>query len=86
MSGDVLLDQAAQLVADARVACLKLAISPGDIAKIMMDEAVLALMAESVSLSDIQVKFKKYTKRELPRFYVNLKQHAFDQSERKRLD
>jgi hypothetical protein len=83
MSRDVLLDQAAQLISDARVACLKLAISPEDIAKIMMDEAVLALMAERVSLSDIQVTFKKYTKRE---FYVNLKQHAFDQSGHKSLD
>jgi hypothetical protein len=52
----------------------------------MMDEAVLALMAERVSLSDIQVTFKKYTKRELPRFYVNLKQQAFDQSGHKPLD
>jgi len=43
MSRDVLLDQAAQLISDARVACLKLAISPEDIAKIMMDEAFLAL-------------------------------------------
>ena len=51
MSRDVLLDQAAQLISDARVACLKLAISPeDDIAKIMMDEAFLALMAERVSL------------------------------------
>jgi len=37
-------------------------------------------------LLDIQVTFKKYTKRELPRFYVNLKQLAFDQSGRKSLD
>jgi hypothetical protein len=66
MSRDVLLDQAAQLISDARVACLKLAISPEDIAKIMMDEAVLALMTSP--LID--------TKRELPRFYVNLKQHG----------
>lgn len=49
----VLLDQAAQLIADARVACLKLAIPPEEISKIMMDEAVLALMAERRSLPDI---------------------------------
>ena len=55
MSRDVLLDQAAQLISDARVACLKLAISPEDIAKIMMDEAVLALMAERVSQSSAGV-------------------------------
>jgi hypothetical protein len=51
MSEDTLLDEAAQLVADARVACLKLPIPPGEIAKIMMDEAILALMAEKLSLS-----------------------------------
>jgi chorismate mutase len=67
MSDDVLPDHAAQLIADARVACLKLAIPPGEIAKIMMDEAILALMAERLSLSDIQARFKKYTKRDLPR-------------------
>jgi hypothetical protein len=56
MSDDALLDQAAQLIADARVACLKLAIPPAEIAKIMMDEAILALMAERLSLSDIQAR------------------------------
>jgi len=86
MSRDALLDQAAQLIADARVACLKLAIPPEEIARIMMDEAILALMAERLSLSDIQAKFKKYTKRDLPRFYMNLKQYAFDQSGHKSLD
>jgi hypothetical protein len=86
MSRDALLDQAAQLIADARVACLKLAIPPKEIARIMMDEAILALMAERLSLSDIQAKFKKYTKRDLPGFYMNLKQHAFDQSGHKTLD
>jgi len=59
MSDDALLDQAAQLIADARVACLKLPIPPDEIAKIMMDEAILALMADRLSLSDIQSTFRK---------------------------
>jgi hypothetical protein len=86
MSDDVLLDQAAQLIADARVACLKLAIPPAEIAKIMMDEAVLALMAERLSLSDIQSTFRRYAKRDLPKFYMNLKRLAFDQGGNKSLD
>jgi hypothetical protein len=85
MSRDALLDQAAQLIADARVACLKLAIQPEEIARIMMDEAILALW-KRLSLSDFQAKFKKYTIRDLPGFYMNLKQHAFDQSGHKTLD
>jgi hypothetical protein len=80
MSEDALLDQAAQLIADARVACLKLAIPPEEIAKIMMDEAILALMAERLSLSDIQATFKRYAKRDLPRFYMRLKTLAADQT------
>jgi len=80
MSEDATLDEAAQLIADARVACLKLAIPPGEIAKIMMDEAILALMAERLSLSDIQMTFKRYAKRDLPRFYMTLKTLAAEQT------
>lgn len=86
MSIEVLLDEAAQLIADARVACLKLAVAPEEIAKIMMDEAILALLAEGRSLSDIQSTFKKYAKRDLPRFYTNLKRLATDCGEHKPLN
>jgi len=68
------------------VACLKLAIPPAEIAKIMMDEAILALMAERLSLSDIQATFKKYAKRDLPRFYMDLRRLASDQAEQKPLN
>jgi hypothetical protein len=76
------LNRAAQLIADARVECLKLAIPPSEIAKIMMDEAVLALMAESQSL--FQGAFKRYGKRELSRFYMGLKTLASDHADRRR--
>ena len=65
---------------------LKLAIPPAEIAKIMMDEAVLALMAERLSLSDIQSTFRRYAKRDLPKSYMNLKRLAFDQGGNKSLD
>jgi hypothetical protein len=82
MSDDVLLDQAAQIIADARVSCLKLAIPPAEIAKIMMDEAILALMAERLTLSEIQSTFKRYVKRDLPRFYINLQKLASNDERR----
>ena len=50
------------------------------------DEATLALMAERLSLSDIQGAFKKYTKRDLPRYYTNLKRLASDQAGHKPID
>jgi hypothetical protein len=68
------------------VACLKLAIPRAEIAKIIMDEAIFALMAERISLSDIQTTFKKYTKSDLPRFYMNMKRLVPDQAGQKPLD
>jgi hypothetical protein len=37
-------------------------------------------MAERISLPDIQAAFKKYAKRDLPRFYMGLKNLASDQA------
>lgn len=76
MTEDKILDQASQLIADARVAALKLGVSPKEIGDLMMDEAALGLMAEGNSLSDIQGAFKHYGKRKLPRFYASLKKHS----------
>ena len=66
------LDRAAQKIADARVECLKFGVSPAEIARIMLDEAVLSLMASGYSLDDVQAAFKKYGKRDLVRFYEDL--------------
>ncbi len=63
------LDRAAQRIADARVECAKLGVAPAEIAKIMLDEAVLGLAASGHSLDDVQAVFKKYGKRDLVRFY-----------------
>jgi hypothetical protein len=66
------LDRAAQKIADARVECVKLGVAPAEIARIMLDEAVLGLAASGHSLDDIQAAFKKYGKRDLVRFYEDL--------------
>jgi hypothetical protein len=52
----------------------------------MMDEAILALMAERLSLSDIQAEFKQYAKRDLPRFYLTLRTLASEQKGHQLLD
>ncbi len=76
MAEDNILDQASQLIADARVAALKIGVSPKEIGDLMMDEVTLGLMAEGDSLSDIQGAFKRYSKRKLPRFYALLKKSS----------
>ena len=76
MSDDAALDQAAQIIADARVECLKLGASPKEIADIMMDEATLGLLTERNSLSKIQAAFRKYSTKRLPKFYAGIRKLA----------
>ena len=71
------LDEARQKIADARAACMReLPVRPKDIGKIMMDEAVLGLIASGHKLSDIQAIFKRYERRDLVRFYTAIQQSA----------
>ncbi|MDA0262412.1 MAG: hypothetical protein O3A21_09505 [Proteobacteria bacterium] len=76
MPEDQVLDQVAQIIADARVECLKLGASPQEIGNIMMDEAALGLMAEGTSMSEIQKAFRKYSKTRLVKFYTGVKKLA----------
>lgn len=71
------LDEASQKIADARAECMReLPVKPKDIAKIMMDEAVLGLIASGHKLSEIHDIFKKYERRDLVRFYTAIRQAA----------
>jgi hypothetical protein len=71
------LDEASQKIADARAECMRnLPVKPKDIAKIMMDEAVIGLMASGFKLSEIQDIFKKYERRDLAKFYTALRNSA----------
>ena len=76
MSDDQVLDQAAQIIADARVECLKLGASPQEIGDIMMGEATLGLITEGASMSEIQKAFRKYSKARLVKFYTGIKKLA----------
>ena len=76
MTDDQVLDQAAQIIADARVECLKLGASPKEIGQIMMDEATLGLLSEGTSLSETQKAFRKYSKTRLVKFYTGIKKLA----------
>ena len=76
MPDDQVLDQAAQIIADARVECLKLGASPQEIGDIMMDEATLGLMSEGNSMSEIQKAFLKYSKTRLVKFYTGIRKLA----------
>ncbi len=71
------LDEASQKIANVRSECMReLPVTPKDIAKIMMDEAVLGLIASGHKLSDIQTIFKRYERRDLVRFYTAIRQAA----------
>ncbi len=73
MSDDQVLDQAAQIIADARVDCLKLGASPQENGDIMMHETTLGLMSVGASMSEIQKVFQKFSKTRLVKFYTSIK-------------
>ena len=74
------LDEASQMIADARADCMRdLPVNPKDIAKIMMDEAVLGMIASGLKLPEIQAVFKKYEHRDLVRMYTTIR-NATDRS------
>ena len=71
------LDEASQKIAGARAECMReLPVKPKAIAKIMMDQAVLGLIASGHKLSEIQDIFKKYERRDLTRFYKSIRKSA----------
>lgn len=70
------LDIAAQKIADVRADCMQLSLKPKDISQIMLDEAVLGLMASGYKLSEIQSFFKKYERSKLPKFYMALRKYS----------
>ncbi len=56
MSDDQVLDDAAQIIADARVECLKLGASPQEIGHIMLDETTLGLITEGAGSAFFAVR------------------------------
>lgn len=74
MSRDELLDQAANLIAQARADCLKRGVSPQELAGLLLDDAVLALYAEGRSRREASQFFRDYMQRRIPHWYAILPQ------------
>lgn len=66
------LEIAAHRIAEVRMDCAQLGLDPADIARIMLDEAVMGFVASGYSFDDIQAALKRYGKRDLPRFHQTL--------------
>ncbi len=76
MSNKEELDNAAQLIADARVEALKLGLTSTEISDIMLDEATLGLLADGNSLSEVQRAIRRYVAKRLPKWYAGLRKAA----------
>jgi hypothetical protein len=69
---DELLDKAADIIATARTDCLKLGVSPTELAELFLDDAVLGLAAEGRSRRDTSQFFRDYVQRRIPHWYAFL--------------
>lgn len=74
MSRDELLDQAANLIAQARAECLRRGVSPQELAGLLLDDAVLGLYAEGRSRREASQFFRDYMQRRITHWYAILPQ------------
>ena len=72
MSSDELLDQAADIIAQARADCLKRGVSPQELAQLLLDDAVLALYVEGRHRREASQFFRDYMQRRIPHWYAIL--------------
>jgi hypothetical protein len=76
MSNDELLDKAAEIIAKARADCLKLGVSPLELAALFLDDAVLGLYADGRRRRDASQFFRDYVQRRIPYWYSILPQRS----------
>ena len=60
MSNDELLDRAADIIAEARAECLKLGVSPKELAGLFLNDAVLGLYVEGNNRQETTQFFKDF--------------------------
>jgi hypothetical protein len=73
---DALLDFASERIAQVRSECLELGLRPGQIAALMMDDALLGLAAEGQGESVVQKAFRDYTNRKVPEWFKKFRRAA----------
>ncbi|MTH95371.1 hypothetical protein [Roseibium sp. RKSG952] len=66
------LNDASQIIADARVKLLELGVNPNELVQLLLDEAVLGLIVSGHDLDDISRFFKRYYKRDMPKLYKRI--------------
>jgi hypothetical protein len=73
---DALLDFASERIAQVRSECLGLGLQPGQIAALMMDDALLGLAAEGKGESAVQKAFRDYANRRVPEWFKQFRRAA----------
>jgi hypothetical protein len=69
MSSDGLLDEAADIIARARADCLKLGVSPTELAELFLDDAVLGLYADGRRRREASQFLRDYMQHRIAHWY-----------------
>jgi hypothetical protein len=75
-SDDALLDFASDRIAQVRRECFELGLRPSQIAALMMDDALLGLVAEGKGESAVQQVFRDYAKNRVPEWFKTFRRAA----------
>jgi len=73
---NALLDFASERIAQVRRECLEFGLRPGQIAALMMDDALLGWGAEGKDESAVQRAFRDYASRRVPEWFKRFRRAA----------
>lgn len=75
-SDDALLDFASDRIAQVRRECFECGLRPGQIAALMMDDALLGLAAEGKGEAAVQKAFRDYANQRVPEWFKKFRRAA----------
>lgn len=73
MSAADVQSEAVLCIAAARARCIELGLTPTQFAELLLPEALLAMMVDGLKQSEVDEKFVRFAREEIPRFFLQVK-------------
>ena len=67
---------ATRLIAEMRIRCVTLGLTPRQFAELLLPEALLAMMVAGMRQEDVQEVFQRFASDEVPAWFLQVKRHT----------
>ncbi len=65
--------EAVLCIAAARARCMELGLTPTQFAELLLPEALLAMMVDGLKQAEVDERFARFAREEIPRFFLQVK-------------